>query len=177
MPRALPVPWLSLALAGFAGIYFALGVDGLSRSVVLSGSSLTTMGFAQPESFAAAVVSFVEAGIGLFLVALLITYLPAMYQSFARRELRVASLETAAGTPPFRGRDAAPLRVSVIDLPRAPSAELCIWAGYASWRRIAEVCEVLAADGILLKADRDAPWRAFNGWRVNYDAALLDWRR
>ena len=35
------------------------------------------------------------------------------------------------------------------------------------------VCDALAALGVPIKADRDQAWRAFAGWRVNYDAALV----
>ena len=39
--------------------------------------------------------------------------------------------------------------------------------------RFDEVCAVLEDAGIELKADRDQAWLDFNGWRVNYDAALI----
>lgn len=35
------------------------------------------------------------------------------------------------------------------------------------------VVDRLVADGVPVRADRDAAWRAFAGWRVNYDLALL----
>ena len=44
--------------------------------------------------------SFVEATIGLGLVALLISFLPTIYGAFQRRELLVARLATRAGDPP-----------------------------------------------------------------------------
>jgi hypothetical protein len=43
---------------------------------------------------------FTEAAIGLFLLALLITYLPAIYSAYARREVGVTALEVRAGSPP-----------------------------------------------------------------------------
>src|SRR5438067_1835020 len=42
-----------------------------------------------------------EAGVGIGLLALLITYLPSIYASFSRRENAVALLETRAGAPPW----------------------------------------------------------------------------
>ena len=36
-----------------------------------------------------------------------------------------------------------------------------------------EVFDVLLAAGLPMVEDRDAAWRSFAGWRVNYDAVLL----
>ena len=66
-----------------------------------SVSSLTTLGFSQPNDLPAVVLAFTEAGLGLTLLALLITYLPSLYTAFSRRESAVAMLEVRAGTPPF----------------------------------------------------------------------------
>ena len=94
--------------------------------------------------------------------------------------------------------DAAALTRSAVDMPMDVQADLCIRAGYLALQRICdffgipyprepkqddptsitrarfdEVCVVLEGSGIRLKADRDQAWLDFNGWRVNYDAALL----
>jgi len=94
--------------------------------------------------------------------------------------------------------DAAALAISTIDIPHDVQADLCIRAGYLALRRIADffgirynmhpaptdpiqitraefdaACEHLAAQGVPLKPDRDAAWRAFAGWRVNYDTVLI----
>jgi hypothetical protein len=45
-------------------------------------------------------ISIAEATIGLVLVALLISYLPAIYSGFSRREVLVVMLAARAGTPP-----------------------------------------------------------------------------
>jgi hypothetical protein len=46
------------------------------------------------------VLAFLEAGIGLGLLGLLIAYLPTIYAAFSRRELQVTQLEVRAGNPP-----------------------------------------------------------------------------
>ena len=46
------------------------------------------------------IIAFVEAAIGLALVALLISYLPTIYGAFSRRELLVNLLEVRADSPP-----------------------------------------------------------------------------
>src|SRR5262249_18223469 len=66
----------------------------------LSGSSLLTLGFEPAPSLGTHVAAFVEATLGLGLIALLISYLPSIYSAFQRRELQVARLATRAGEPP-----------------------------------------------------------------------------
>lgn len=93
--------------------------------------------------------------------------------------------------------DAAALVRSAVDIPMDVKADLMIRAGYLALRRIAgyfaipydphpsptdatsvdralfeRAVDVLAASGVPVRPDRDAAWRDFNGWRVNYDAAL-----
>ena len=95
----LPGVWVALVIIGFTGIHWALGVDPLREAFYLSGSSLLTLGFEPAPSFATHVAAFVEATLGLGLIALLISYLPSIYSAFQRRELQVARLATRAGEP------------------------------------------------------------------------------
>jgi hypothetical protein len=92
--------WLVLVLTGFATIFWALEQRGAASALELSGSSLFTLGIAGPERFSSAPLMFAEAGIGLFLLALLITYLPSIYSAYSRREVGIAALEVRAGEPP-----------------------------------------------------------------------------
>ena len=54
--------------------------------------------------------SFIEAGLGLGIVALIISYLPTIYGAFNRRETLVGMLEARAGLAAEPGRAARPLR-------------------------------------------------------------------
>jgi hypothetical protein len=92
--------WLLLVLLGFAVIFWALEGDGWWHAVTLSGSSLFTLGFATTAGIQSQLLVFVEAGIGLFLLALMISYLPTIYAIYSRREVGIASLEVRAGSPP-----------------------------------------------------------------------------
>ncbi|MBF6605870.1 MAG: hypothetical protein IVW53_09855 [Chloroflexi bacterium] len=96
----LPVVWLTLVLAGYTAIFWALGVDSWSAALRVSGSSLLTLGFAPSAGLPQDLAAFSEAGIGLLLLALLIAYLPTMYAAFSRRELAVNLLEVRADSPP-----------------------------------------------------------------------------
>jgi hypothetical protein len=92
--------WLLLVLLGFTAMFWAVAELSWYEAFRISGSSLLTLGFAQNEGLAATLLEFIEATIGLILVALLIAYLPTMYSAFQRREMMVTLLEVRAGKPP-----------------------------------------------------------------------------
>lgn len=97
---SLPIVWLVLVWGGYTLLYWAIGVPSWSTAMMESGSSLLTLGFVVPSGMAATVLAFSEATLGLGLVALLISYLPTIYQAFSRREAAVTLLEVRAGSPP-----------------------------------------------------------------------------
>ncbi|HEY5155376.1 MAG TPA: hypothetical protein VIJ47_11615 [Acidimicrobiales bacterium] len=96
----LPGVWALIVFTAFIPIFWGIGVGSWRLAVTTSGSSLTTLGFDRPPGLPAEVACFVEALIGLFLVALLISYLPAIYSAFSHREALVVKLEVRAGSPP-----------------------------------------------------------------------------
>ena len=95
----LPMLLLAMILAGFAAMYWALDPTSIETATRASGSALLTLGFAPIQGWPALLLSFLEAAIGLILVALLIAYLPTMYTAFQRREAFVAKLGVRAGSP------------------------------------------------------------------------------
>ncbi|HEV7811131.1 MAG TPA: hypothetical protein VGO64_11055 [Candidatus Limnocylindrales bacterium] len=95
----LPAWWLILLALSFSAMFWAIGLPA-TEAVVVSGSSLLTLGFDRPAVPGGDLLSFAEAAIGLALVALLISYLPTIYGSFSRRELLVNLLEVRADSPP-----------------------------------------------------------------------------
>lgn len=97
---SLAVTWLSLVLVGYMLMFWSLDERPWRLAFALSGSSLLTLGFTPPRTLPMTALSFTEAGIGLALLALLISYLPAIYTAFSRREAAVASLDIRAGRPP-----------------------------------------------------------------------------
>jgi hypothetical protein len=96
----LPGVWVIVTIFGFIPVYWALGVDVPRDAFIQSGSSLLTLGFAFDHHGPTVAVTFLEATLGLGLVALLISFLPTIYQQFSRREVLVSQLDTRAGTPP-----------------------------------------------------------------------------
>lgn len=97
---ALPIVWLSLIWVAYASMFWALETSSITDAIALSGSSLTTLGFIPAETTTMQLLAFTEAGWGLILVTLMITYLPSIYATFAKRETQVALLEVRAGDPP-----------------------------------------------------------------------------
>jgi len=97
---ALPVVWLGLIMIGYTGVFWFMGVTPITEALRLSIASASTLGFVSDGDVLRNLVMFSEAIIGLVLVALLISYLPAIYSAFSRREALVTLLEVRAGSPP-----------------------------------------------------------------------------
>lgn len=97
---SLPLVWAISLIAAFSSIFWGLGAGTWSETLELSGSSLTTLGFAAAPTLETRMVAVVEALLGLAIVALMISFLPTIYGTFSRREIAVARLTTRAGEPP-----------------------------------------------------------------------------
>ena len=106
----LPFVWSTAVVLSFWPVYWALGSDGWD-GLVLSASSLTTLGFARGGTVPEDLFSAFEALMGLGLVALMISFLPTIYGRFAQREQPMARLALLAGAPP----DPAQLLIRTFD--------------------------------------------------------------
>jgi hypothetical protein len=78
------------------------GPPTFGTDLYMSGTTFFTLGLGDvtPRSGTTRVIAVVEAGIGFAFLALVISYLPVVYQGFSRRELRVTLLDAWAGSPP-----------------------------------------------------------------------------
>jgi hypothetical protein len=92
--------WLLTLIAGYTLLFFGAGIEPFSEAFTMSGSSIFTLGFARGDGLLTTVLSFSAAALGLFILALLITYLPTLHAAFNRRETVVTKLEVRAGSPP-----------------------------------------------------------------------------
>jgi hypothetical protein len=97
--------WGGLNLLCFAALFWSLDAtrlsgDSLARAIELSGSSMFTLGFDPPRGLLRHIVSFTDAGVGLTLFALVISYLPSLYSAFSRREALITKLVVRTGSPP-----------------------------------------------------------------------------
>ncbi len=253
----MPLVWVVVVGAGYTAMFMAIGDYSWIGAFEVSGSSLLTLGFTPVASTVEHVLAFSEATLGLGLVALLITFLPSLYSSFARRESMVTLLEVRAGTPPSATEfllrfhrigwiqhldqewaaweqwfaevqeshttfpalnflrspqvglswitaagtalDAAALAQTALVSEPSPGGRIVIRAGFITLRRIADVFGIaydpdpqygdpialtraefeaaldqLAEDGLPVVDDRDQAWMDFSGWRVNYEAVMLE---
>ncbi len=105
---SLLVGWASLALVGYALILWSpafnhgLGPDASFGNALFSaGSALFTLGFGTGAVTGwTRAVEVLAGATGLGLFAVVIAYLPVLYQAFNRREVGVLLLDTRAGSPP-----------------------------------------------------------------------------
>ena len=96
---SLPLVWMIVVTAGFSFVFWGTGNESALRAFEVSGSSLFTLGFAEPHGVGRIWLTFIEATIGLGLVALLISYLPTIYAAHHEREKGITVLRPFAGTP------------------------------------------------------------------------------
>jgi Ion channel len=88
---------------GFATVL--VGPEGTTHfggTLYMSGSTLFTLGIGDvtPRSTLGRLLTVIEAGTGLAFLALVIGYLPVIYQAFSRREASISLLDARAGSPP-----------------------------------------------------------------------------
>ena len=106
----LLVIWAWGLVFGFGLLQWAAGPDrtpgGISMSFwtyfYFSGTNFFTLGLGDitPYTTLARILTMIEAGLGLGFLALIVGYLPALNQSFARREETISLLDARAGSPP-----------------------------------------------------------------------------
>src|ERR1043166_8059780 len=102
--------WAVSVVVGFALIHFAIGSSighvtehsGFFTDLYYSGTTFVTLGLGDiaPVGSAARAITVVEASIGFGMLALVIGYLPILYQAFSRREVNISMMDARAGTPP-----------------------------------------------------------------------------
>jgi hypothetical protein len=93
------ITWLGIAFLAYTLMMWPFASRGIAAAFTDSGSSIFTLGFAEPPGVTPAALVFLAAATGLVVVALQIGYLPTLYAAFNRRETEVALLNARAGTP------------------------------------------------------------------------------
>lgn len=99
--------WAAGLVLGFGLLHHAAPREaGLWESVYLSGTTFTTLGYGDvtPTVPASRALAVVEAATGFGFFAVVVGYLPVLYQAFGRRETLIALLDARAGSPPAAGR-------------------------------------------------------------------------
>src|SRR5437764_9171985 len=100
--------WGLLLILGFGLLHHAAvpRAGGLFESIYFSGVTFTTVGYGDlsPVGPASRGLSVVEAATGFGFFAIVISYLPVLFQAFGRREAFIGLLDARAGSPPSAGR-------------------------------------------------------------------------
>src|ERR1700730_13821669 len=99
--------WGAILITGFAFLLWATGFDFASpiTALYVSGWTFTTLGIGDfaPRTDLSRFVTVLEAGMGFGFLAVVISYLPVLYQGFSRRETTISMLDEWAGSPPSAG--------------------------------------------------------------------------
>jgi hypothetical protein len=110
--------WVLGLIFGFALLNWSLGTEMHSIHAVgqttpldfstyfyWSGVTFFTLGYGDitPISSLARFLAVVETGIGFGFLALMISYMPILYQAFSRREVTISLMDARAGSPPSAG--------------------------------------------------------------------------
>ena len=99
--------WAAGIIFGFALLYHSASfAEQASRPfatcLYFSGTTMFTLGLGDvaPRTSVGRVLAVVESGLGFACLALILSYLPVIYQAFSRREGNIVLLDARAGSPP-----------------------------------------------------------------------------
>lgn len=99
--------WAGVLIIGFGLLYYSgrtphyAGLP-FKSALYLSGTTFFTLGLGDitPHSWLERVLTVTESGLGFGFLALVLSYLPVIYQAFSRREVNIVLLDARAGSPP-----------------------------------------------------------------------------
>jgi len=105
--------WAVGLIVGFALLHWSTGSQlqtptgpaAFADDLYMSGTTFFTLGLGDvhPVGRVARLLTVAEGGTGFAFLAIVIAYYPVLYQSFARREVRLTLLDAWAGSPPSAG--------------------------------------------------------------------------
>lgn len=112
-PLSLPlllVFWATLLITGFGLMQYAIphaltrvaGMTRLQTALYESGTNFFTLGYGDvlPHTNLSRFLAVSESGVGFGFLAVVIGYLPVLYQAFSRRETIISLLDARASSPP-----------------------------------------------------------------------------
>ena len=102
--------WTISLIFSYGVLFWALGMPmvtpekhpAFGAALYVSGTTFFTLGLGDitPITPLARLLIVIEGGSGFAMIALVIGYLPILYQSFSRREVNISMLDARAGSPP-----------------------------------------------------------------------------
>jgi hypothetical protein len=136
---ALLVLWLAGLMIGWSLVYWGAdvhvaGARDWGGLVYYAGTSLVTPVFGSAHGAVVRMITLLETLTGVVTIALTISYLPALYSAYSRRESRLLTLDDP------RGGRIMPVRVIAVN---APGGDLeLLYRSFAEWEQwIADVLE------------------------------------
>jgi voltage-gated potassium channel Kch len=106
----LLVLWAAFLILAFALLQWGMGLAlhapekqvNFGTYLYMSGTTFVTLGFGDvtPVTGIGRFLATAEAGMGFGFLALIIGYVPVIYQAFSRREILISLLDARAGSPP-----------------------------------------------------------------------------
>ena len=106
--------WAVGLIFGFALLQWSIGSPlhvlgderGFTLYLYMSGVTFFTLGYGDvtPIDGLGRFLAVVETGFGFGVLAVVISYLPVLYQAFSQREITIALLDARAGSPPTAGQ-------------------------------------------------------------------------
>ena len=105
--------WLAGLVVGFGLLHWAIGSASgggaaklpLTTYLYMSGTTLFTIGYGDvmPATSSGRLLAVIEGGTGLGTLAVIVGYLPVLYQAFSQRERVIGMFDARAGSPPTAG--------------------------------------------------------------------------
>lgn len=99
--------WAAGLIFGFALLFHSearvdVATSKFTTALYLSGTTFFTLGIGDvvPHAAVGRFLVVVESGLGFGFLALVLSYLPVIYQAFSRREVNIVLLDARAGSPP-----------------------------------------------------------------------------
>lgn len=106
--------WLLLLMVAFALLHWSVGTRlhvadetiRFTTYLYLSGTTIFTLGLGDvtPIGRIGRTLMVVESGLGFGFLAVIISYLPVLYQAYSTRETTIGLLDARAGSPPTAGQ-------------------------------------------------------------------------
>jgi hypothetical protein len=129
---ALLVLWLAGLMIGWSLVYWGLnqhvqGATDYGAYVYYAGTSLVTPVFGSAHGAVIRMLTLLETLTGIVTIALMISYLPALYGAYSRRESRLLTLDDP------RGGRIVPVRFMAVNTPGG-DAEM-LYRAFAEWER------------------------------------------
>jgi hypothetical protein len=132
--------WVGGLVTGFGVLHWSLGSPlqmangepSLPTYLYLSGTTFFTLGYGDitPTGALGRVLAVLESGLGFGFLAVVVSYLPVLFQAFSQREAVISLLDARASSPPSAAQ--ALLRLAKAGNPAAIDPLLASWERWAA---------------------------------------------